>query len=87
MLVVVCLFGVRLSNSDAAKFKFRTKDSKCLGDPKNEPSRSCGVLLGLARLQRRREMIEFLVQMPTGTVIFLATAVLSLAATLIAMSR
>jgi hypothetical protein len=32
-------------------------------------------------------MIEFLVQMPTGTVIFLATAVLSLAATLIALSR
>jgi hypothetical protein len=32
-------------------------------------------------------MIEFLVQMPTATIIFLATAALSLAATLIALSR
>jgi hypothetical protein len=53
--------------------------------PKIEPSRSCGVLLGLARLQRRREMIEFLVQMPTARIIFLATAVLSLATTLIVL--
>jgi hypothetical protein len=43
------------------------------------------ILPGLAR--RRREMIEFLIQMPTATMVFLASAVLSLAATLIVLSR
>jgi hypothetical protein len=48
-----------------------------------EPSRSCGVLPGFGR--RRREMIEFLIQMPTATLMFLASAVLSLTATLVAL--
>jgi hypothetical protein len=34
---------------------------------------------------RRREMIEFLMQMPTATMMFLATAALSLAATLVVL--
>ena|SRR6516162_2355632 len=53
---------------------------------KFELSRSCGVLLALARRRRRREMIEFLAQMPTDTMIFLTMAVLSLAATLIVLT-
>jgi len=36
---------------------------------------------------RRGEMIEFLAQMPTGTMIFFTMAVLSLAATLIVLTR
>jgi hypothetical protein len=36
---------------------------------------------------RRGEMIEFLAQMPAGTMIFLTMAVLSLAATLIVLTR
>jgi hypothetical protein len=36
---------------------------------------------------RRGEMIEFVAQMPTDTMIFLTMAVLSLAATLIVLTR
>jgi hypothetical protein len=63
----------------------KPNDAWAYGSKKIEPSRSCGVLPGLAR--RRREMIEFLIQMPTATMMFLASAVLSLAATLIVLSR
>jgi hypothetical protein len=42
---------------------------------------------GVGAIARRREMIEFLMHMPTATMMFLATAVLSLAAMLIALSR
>jgi hypothetical protein len=34
---------------------------------------------------KRREMIEFLMQMPTATMLFLATAVLSVAAMLVVL--
>jgi len=50
---------------------------------KIELSRGCGVLPALARRRRRREMIEFLAQMPTDTMTFLTMAILGLAAMLI----
>jgi predicted exporter len=45
------------------------------------------LLLALARRQRRKEMTDFLAQMPTDTKIFVTMAVLGLAGMLIVLRR